>query len=200
MSVAPRPISLPEFSLRVATRPAKGDWFVLATPPHQLAETQETLAADVEAFTQGAPKVTSMVVENSRDLVRAIRASTDGVVLIGGLERFSEGEWRSVDLMRSRLEGARTVVLLMSPKQLDLVAGSAPNLASWLTGGIWRLDEDIEQLSETERAGRLETLRTSTGMSDEDIIKGAQNGTLSREPQFTEWLLLLGRSDLIERR
>lgn len=199
MSVAPRPISLPEFSLRVATRPAKGDWFVLATPRHQLAETQETLAADVEAFMQRPPKVTSMV-ENSRDLVRAIRASTDGVVLIGGLEGFSDVEWRSVDLMRSRLEGARTVVLLMSPRQLDLLAGSAPNLASWLTGGIWRLDEDIEQLSETERAGRLETLRTSTGKSDEDIIEGAQNGTLSREPQFAEWLLLLGRSDLIERR
>ena len=199
MSVAPRLISLPEFSLRVATRPAKGDWFVLATPPQQLAETQETLAADVEAFTQGAPKVT-LTVENPRDLVRAIGAATDGVVLIGGLESFSDVEWRSVDLMRTRLEGARTVVLLMSPKQLDLLAGSAPNLASWLTGGIWRLDEDIEQLYETERAGRLETLRTSTGMSDEDIIEGAQNGTLSREPQFTEWLLLLGRSDLIERR
>ena len=197
MNVAPRPISLPEFSLRVATRPAKGDWFVLATLPHQLAETQETLAADVEAFLQRAPKVTQMV-ENSRDLVRAIRASTDGVVLIAGLESFSDVEWRSVDLMRSRLEGARTVVLLMSPEQLDLLAGSAPNLASWLTGGIWRLDQDIEQLSETERAGRLETFRTSTGMSDEDIITSAQNGTLSREPQFTEWLLLLGRSDLIE--
>jgi len=199
MSLDLRPISLPEFSLRVATRPAKGDWFVLATPPHQLAETQETLAADVEAFMQRAPKVTSTV-ENSRDLVRAIRASPDGVVLIGGLESFSDVEWRSVDLMRSRLEGDRTVVLLLSPKQLYLLVGSAPNLASWLTGGIWRLDEDVEQLSETERAGRLETLRTSTGMSDEDIIKGAQNGTLSREPQFTEWLLLLGRSDLIERR
>ena len=199
MSLDLRPISLPEFSLRVATRPAKGDWFVLATPPHQLAETQETLEADVEAFTQVTPRVTSTV-ENSRDLVRAIRASPDGVVLIGGLESFSDVEWRSVDLMRSRLEGDRTVVLLLSPKQLYLLVGSAPNLASWLTGGIWRLDEDVEQLSETERAGRLETLRTSTGMSDEDIIKGAQNGTLSREPQFTEWLLLLGRSDLIERR
>jgi hypothetical protein len=199
MSVALRPISLPEFSLRVATRPARGDWFVLVTPPHQLAGTQETLAADVEAFTEGAPKVTSLV-ESSRDLVRAIRTPTDGVVLVGGLESFSDVEWRSVDLMRSRLEGAGTVVLLMSPKQLNLLAGSAPNLASWLTGGIWRLDEDIEQLSEAERADRLKRLQTSTAMSDEDIIKGAQNGTLSREPQFTEWLLLLGRSDLIERR
>ena len=91
MSLDLRPISLPEFSLRVATRPAKGDWFVLATPPHQLAETQETLEADVEAFTQVTPRVTSTV-ENSRDLVRAIRASTDGVVLIGGLEGFSDVE------------------------------------------------------------------------------------------------------------
>lgn len=199
MSVSPRPISLPEFSLRVATRPAKGDWFALATRPDQLAETRDALAADVAAFTQAAPKVTS-IVENSRGFVRAIRASTDDVAIIGGLESFSDVDWRSVDLMRSGLEGARTVVLLMSPKQLDLVAGCAPNLASWLTGGIWRLDEDIEQLSATERAGRLETLRTSTGMSDEDIIKAAQDGALSREPQFTEWLLLLGRSDLIERR
>ena len=102
--------------------------------------------------------------------------------------------------MRTGLEGARTVVLLMSPRQLDLVAANAPNLASWLTGGIWRLGVDIEQLSETERASRLETLRTETAMSDEEIITGAQNGSLSGDPQFTEWLLLLGRSDLIERR
>ena len=151
MSVAPRPISLPEFSLRVAARPAKGDWFVLATPLHQLVETMEALAADVEAFRQEVPKVTSTV-DNARDLVRAIRASTDGVALVGGLEDFSEVEWRSVDLMRSRLEGARTVVLLVSPRQLDLLAASAPNLASWLAGGTWRLDEDVERLSETGRA------------------------------------------------
>lgn len=199
MSVAPRPISLPEFSLRVATRPARGDWFVLATPSHQLSEIQDTLAGDVAALTQSAPTVTSAV-ENSRDLVRAIRASTDGVLLIGGLETFSEVEWRSVDMMRSRLEGNRTVVLLMSPKQLKILAESAPNLASWLTGGIWQLDEDIEQLSDAERADRLATLRKSTGMSDEEVVNRAQNGTLSSEPQFTEWLLLLRRSDLIERR
>lgn len=199
MSLALRPISLPEFSLRVATRPAKGDWFVLVTPPQQLTQTRETLAIDVEAFTHAAPRITS-IVEGSRDFVRATRSSTDAVVIISGVEDFSDVEWRSIDLMRSRLEGARTVVLLMSLIQVELLATSAPNFASWLTGGIWQLDEDIEQLSETERTDRLETLRTSTGMSDEDIITAAQNRTLSSEPQFTEWLLLLGRSDLVDQR
>ncbi len=198
MSIFPRSISLPEFSLRVSARPSKGDWFVIVAPSESLVETRETLQLDVGAFMRTAPTTHSNM-ESARDFVRSVRSLVNGVVLVGGLEGFSGLEWQSVDLMRGALEGPRTVVLIVSPTQLDLLVEHAPNLASWLAGGIWQLKDDVEELSDTEREQRLATLRASTGLSDDEVIASAIGGTLAREPQFSEWLLLLRRSDLIER-
>ena len=194
----PRQIPLSEFSLRVAARPANGDWFVLAVPAGQLADTLDSLAVDIGAFTRSEPKVVNGV-ENAREFFDAVRGSKENVILIGGFESFSSPEWQLLDQYRSGLEGARVVVLVATRRQVDLLAQSAPNLASWMTGGIWRLGDDIEEISDAEQQARLAAFRTATGLTDDVVIERAAQGKLGSDPQFTEWLVLLGRGDLIGR-
>ncbi len=194
----PRPISLSEFSLRVAARPANGDWFLLATPAGEISDTLDTLNVDITAFTRTATKVVNEI-ENVREFFDAVRGSKEKVVLVGGFESFSSVEWQLLDQSRSGLEGAHVVVLVATRRQADLLAQNAPNLASWLTGGIWQLGDDMEAISDTEEEARLVALRASTGLTDDNVVERAINGTLGNDPQFTEWLLLLGRGDLIVR-
>lgn len=194
----PRPIPLSEFSLRVAARPANGDWFVLAVPQGRLAETLDSLAVDIGAFTRTEPHVVNGV-ENAREFFEAVRGSKKAVVLLGGFESFASPEWQLLDQYRSGLEGARVVVLIATRPQVDLLAQSAPNLASWMTGGIWQLGHDVEEISDTEQQARLAALRTATGLTDDIVIERATQGKLGGDPQFSEWLILLGRGDLIGR-
>ena len=44
---------------------------------------------------------------------------------------------------------------------------------------------------------RLEALRSHYGLTDEQVLERAQAKTLDWEPQVAEWLVLLGRGDLI---
>lgn len=51
-------------------------------------------------------------------------------------------------------------------------------------------------MTEEEIAERLRQLREHYGLTDEDVLSQATQGTLSPEPEFVEWLILLGRGDL----
>jgi hypothetical protein len=46
---------------------------------------------------------------------------------------------------------------------------------------------------------RLEALPQFTGKTDLDVMHLAGTGQLPTDPEYGEWLVLLGRGDLIER-
>lgn len=48
------------------------------------------------------------------------------------------------------------------------------------------------------RAQRLEALRGWAARSDADVVRAAEQGTLPRDPEYAEWLVLLGRGDLLD--
>lgn len=73
----------------------------------------------------------------------------------------------------------------------------SPHLASWLTSSVSFLDPNFEGLSEAERAERLSGLRTEMGLTDTEVVERAATGSLARDPLFAEWLVLLGRGDLL---
>ena len=73
----------------------------------------------------------------------------------------------------------------------------APHLASWIGGSIWEADVTSDLLSDEEKAARLKALREWANLGDDEVLRRAQEGTLPNEPEFVEWLVLLGRADLI---
>ena len=116
------------------------------------------------------------------------------------MENLGQEEWKALDSMRSMLARQAPVILILSEHAVDTMASSAPNLFSWAAGGVFELAMDDEpQISSDDREQRLSELRVATGLNDGEIIQRAEDGILSREPEFAEWLVLLGRGDLIDR-
>jgi hypothetical protein len=119
------------------------------------------------------------------------------VLIVSGLNDFSKEEWRHLDLLRSRLNRNRACVLVLSPEGAEKLVENAPNFSSWIGGSIWQVDLEAESLSEEERLARLRDLREWSGLTDEEVLRRARERTLPNEPEFSEWLVLLGRVDLI---
>lgn len=116
------------------------------------------------------------------------------VVLIDAHPFIAE-DWALLDRRRSSLARSGLLVFVTTPSSFEALMRSAPNLASWLGAQVFAYVPDGAEAA--ARARRLEALRAWASRSDLDVIRAAEEGTLSREPEYAEWLVLLGRSDLL---
>jgi hypothetical protein len=89
------------------------------------------------------------------------------------------------------------VVFVVTEVGFESLMRHAPNLASWLAGEVFAMvqegDEDATELA----AQRLAALRVWSGCSDEEIVAKATTGSLPPDPEYAEWLVLLGHADLL---
>jgi hypothetical protein len=72
-------------------------------------------------------------------------------------------------------------------------------VSSWIGSRVYDLELGLEILTEAESQQRLEALEQFTGKTDEEVICLAETGQLPTDPEYGEWLVLLGRGDLLER-
>jgi len=132
-------------------------------------------------------------------LVESVQAASNRTVVLSELEGFADSDWQHVDLLRSRLAREGSTILILSSSAASRFAESAPNLSSWLGSTIWRADLDADILSPLETEQRLIALRESAGLGDDEVLARAERGELPGDPEFAEWLILLGRGDLVSR-
>ena len=187
-------IGIAEFALRAGTQPG---WSVLLVDPEHTQVATRTLIEELRGADD--PPVTAVVVTTPNEVVEAIQAARVSTVVMSGLDAFSTGDWHHLDLLRSRLAREGCTILVLAPSTMVDFAEAAPNLASWLGNTVWRADLAADTLSPEEAEQRLALLRESTGMSDEEVLTCASDGSLPRDPEFAEWLILLGRGDLVPR-
>src|SRR6185295_2253225 len=124
-------------------------------------------------------------------LVNSILKNTDSTLIVAVEPNWNEAQWRAVDQFRSRMEGASSVVLVVTLSGLQALVADAPNLLSWAGGDVYEVDLQLEELSTTDRKQRLELLRRDRGLSDKEVIRLAEEGKLPADPEYGEWLLLL---------
>jgi len=62
---------------------------------------------------------------------------------------------------------------------------------------MWTLDPGADSLSDAERNERLKALRRWSKLTDEEVVRRAEAGSLPDDPEYTEWLVLLDRADLV---
>lgn len=183
--------------MRLAARANKGDWLVLVGPPGKSHDIAARLADEVHSLASGSTE-TSKDPADATSLGEAIvRAPRNRTLLVSGLDSLSNDAWAYLDLLRNRLMRVGPIVLIMSEDSATRMAEAAPNIASWIGGAVWEVDLQGEHLSTEERSARLADLRAWARTTDEEVIRRAERGELPREPEFVEWLLLLGRSDLL---
>jgi hypothetical protein len=99
--------------------------------------------------------------------------------------------------MRSALERTGPVVLWVAPDALARLTELAPNIRSFIGSSVFIAGPEPGIMTNNERETRLEELRQYYQISDQEIVRRAQAHELPPEPHFVEWLVLLGRGDLV---
>jgi hypothetical protein len=187
-----------QIAQRVELRGAKQYlWIVLVSPPPIedidsgliTAELAEVTLVPVRTISQ-----TQFLFDTLRD---ALHTPDDDivVVLIG---EWSEDDWRRFDINRSALERTGAILLWITTAQLVGFATAAPNIRSFVGVSIFYIGADGGAMSEPVRARRVRELEEHYQMKSEEMLLAAQRGEFFREPQALEWLILLGRGDLIQ--
>lgn len=167
-------------------------WYAVLAPEEEVVATQllrELNGIDPEsAAWERATTPAEFVAVCQRDQHRRL--------LLTGASTFDASAWVAVDESRSRLMRRGVVALVLSPAAFGDLQRSAPNLASWIGGSVFT----VVEASQFDREARLAELRAWEGLSDEDLIARAEEGLLEPDPYFAEWLVLLGRGDLLGQR
>lgn len=190
-------ISAAELAARMAVHRAswRDVWGLLVDSPSSAeiaGEVAEELrfVADIDA--------TPIAVEADLEpTLTALRRSSGVVIVLYGFGPLDPEAWRRLDALREGFRETAGLVLLLRPADLETLQEHAPNFSSWLGGRVWRLSDEAHDLSREEVQTRLDALRAAYDLTDADVVTLAGSKKLPPEPEFAEWLILLGQGDLL---
>jgi hypothetical protein len=187
-------IDVPQLALRLHAERCSATYAVYLVPADQVGRVLADLGDELSSF---APPVTAIALRpaTGAQLMRDLAATATEAVLVDAAA-FGRLDWSLVDRRRSSLSRAAVVVLVTTPDSFGQLMQAAPNLASWLGALAFQYEDPSAQESDL-RGRRLAALRSWAQRSDEDVVRAAGQGRLPADPEYAEWLVLLGRSDLL---
>ena len=141
-----------------------------------------------------AAAMTRIAARGGERLVEEISAAS-AELLVADARGFSAEDWALLDQRRSSIAHRGVLVFVTTPASFAELMRHAPNLASWLGGEVFAYP--AEDTDAAVREQRLTVLRAWASRADDDIVDAAAAGTLPRDPEYAEWLVLLGRGDLL---
>jgi hypothetical protein len=190
--------STDELLQRIEAEPMSNIWTVLVVDASDLNDALEKLSETIGIFAECDVQVISTQ-NGVLNLVEEVIQSSEELVLIGNFENWSCEDWHQFDAARSQFSKPRGGFLILSDNSTELISNCAPNFCSWVGSRFYALDKSSEFLTISEREIRLSALRDWSGRSDAEVIACAEAHQLPPIPEYGEWLVLLGRGDLIER-
>lgn len=160
----------------------------------------DVATAELQEELQGFDASVTISVGSPRDastLIATLAAEPAEIVLVQA-SAFSTADWAVLDRRRSSIAHRGLLVFLTTPVSFDELMQQAPNLASWLGGQVFAYpaDDDGPQLA-AHREQRLAVLRAWASRTDAEILEAARRGALPPDPEYAEWLVLLGHSELL---
>jgi hypothetical protein len=172
-------------------------WIAILVVGEETTEALDSFQLDL-GITLGA---TSRIVSASEMPLATIRQvlhdpSSDTVILTG-FQSFDSRKWAAWDINRSWLERPGPLLFWLSPSAFAEACRSAPNLRSFIGGSIFVLNPSGGSMTTAEVAERVRELELHYGFTSAEAVSRAIAGKLPAEPQMVEWLILLGRADLI---
>jgi hypothetical protein len=183
-----------QLAARLETDPGQA-WMAAITLDVDTAQRLgRELAEELEAFGHATEVIEPTA---AAEVVAALMGDKHCVILADALDAAA---WGALDRARSRLEhgGTERLVFVMSEAARVRAATHAPNVWSFLASAVYALGDD-EPMSVDEREARLVALREAYGLTDEQVVEKFQHGTAPASPDVAEWLVLIGRGDLLER-
>lgn len=192
------PISVASAALRFVARRGRGDFTVLVVEPdsdvrdiaNELAEAMASLGDEPVAQITGAHDADALVMQI---------ATSSGPLVVSGLDGWPPSEWAHLDRLRSRVARQERTALVLGSEAFANIMREAPNFSSFLGASVMRCVDESPMLTADERERRLSVLRAWARKTDDEVVALAETHALPAEPEYAEWLVLLGRGDLIGR-
>ena len=195
-------ITVQEILSNIRVQPNRNIWSVLAIENDDIAEVLEELTDGIEVFIESSVEIINVEEKGKNfnpESIDDIFNPDINYFLLWGFDSWTDVQWRQLDYLRSRLDQEkRCGVMIMSQQSVVKMIDHSPNFSSWIDGKIFYLQLGAEILTHEEGELRLIALREWAELSDSEVIEKAQIHQLPSEPEYCEWLILLGRGDLIE--
>jgi hypothetical protein len=189
--------SCDEILQRIYSQPKSNIWAVLIVKSEQLNIALEELEETLPIFIDGAFRALEITLD-LEDLIQKIHEADD-YILLWNFEQWETPQWQEFDYDRSLFDRPNGGILLLTSSSANAFQKYAPNFASWVGSKVYDLELGTEILAEDARQQRLEALQDWSQKTNDEIIQLAQTGQLIVDPVYGEWLVLLGRGDLVER-
>jgi hypothetical protein len=157
----------------------------------------DDLSTELESLLQMPARVVPLRGSSFETLREELHQPEDDAVILFAGADLEANEWSSLDTMRSALERTGPVVLWIAPDAVARLSEHAPNIRSFIGSSIFVAGREPGIMTESERESRLQELRQHYKLSDQEILRRAEAHELPSEPHFVEWLVLLGRGDLV---
>ncbi len=190
-------ISCDEILQRIASLPKRNFWSILIIPAEQQHAAIEELEETIPVFLEESIHVISA--DTSVATLLENIYSSDEFVFLWNFEAWTDKEWKQLDYERSQFSRNNGGLFLLTPESTASFQTNAPNFASWVGGKVYPLKLGTETLTEIERQQRLQILQDWLGKTNLEVIHLAETGELPSDPTYGEWLVLLGRGDLVGR-
>ena len=171
-------------------------WFVVLRP----AEEEDALSnfvANLSAVLDQPVRVVHSSGSSFEKLRGDLNEPAGDPVLITDLDEADAERWRGLDVNRSAWLREGAVVLWLSAAGVTNLCSYAPNIRSIVGGSIFHLGTNGGAMTAAERDQQIADLESHFGMDSAEVIKQAESGVLPTGPHFVEWLVLLGRGDLV---
>jgi hypothetical protein len=183
--------------LRSSTLRGTAAYMAYLAAPGQIDAALEDLAEELAALDAGV-QIATLRPRAGEQLIADLAGTAAELVLVDA-RSFAALDWALLDRRRSSLAHRGVLIFVTTHHSFDELMRSAPNLASWLGGEVFAYARDGARV-EAVRVRRLEALRAWASRLDADVVRAAEEGTLARDPEYAEWLVLLGRGDLLDPR
>ena len=185
-----------EIARRLEIRGETG-WLAVLTVATDSTAALDQLHTELQSILQKPARVVHLEPSTFEELREALHQPDDDAVILSSGMGLTPEKWRSLDIMRSALERKGPVILWLSPGDVANLTEHAPNIHSFIGGSIFLAGPDGGIMTEAERQERLNELSQHFGFSGDEAVRKAEARELPHEPEFVEWLVLLGRGDLL---
>jgi hypothetical protein len=172
-------------------------WLALVSSRGDPTITCDDLSTELDAFLQIPVRVVPLKGRSFESLREQLHQPEDDTVILFAGADLEPSEWSSLDTMRSALERTGPVVLWIAADAVGRLTEHAPNIRSFIGSSMFLAGPEPGIMTDKERESRLEELRQHYQLSDQEIVHRAEAHELPPEPHFVEWLVLLGRGDLV---
>ena len=188
-------LAVEELALRLSVQLGTAAYAAYLVHPAELDEVLSELRD--ELYMTSSVETATISPRNGQHLVETL-GETSSLIVIVDARAFSARDWSLIDRRRSDIARHGLLVFTTTQASFAELMRAAPNLASWLGGEVFAYPGG-DSSATAGRERRLTALRAWAAKTDDEIVRAARAGTLPRDPEYAEWLVLLGHGELLDR-